>query len=442
MNTTADNAATPPAGDAETAIALFLEKTGARAAAYLDACIRCGACANACHYYQASGDPRHAPVNKFRMLEKAYRRHKDPWAWLKRLSGFAPADPDIGDMQEWQELVYDTCSMCGRCTLACPMGIDIAQLVAITRAGLTAAGLAPEPIRSMAAAARDVGSPLGIDAAQLRDILNELSEKHGVPIPLDKEKADVLLIDSSLDYKVFQPTLVAMAKILDALGIDWTFSSKGYEASNLGLFTGQEDVAKAMVERIVTAAEDVGASLVLAPECGHGYASIRWEAANILGRELPFEVLHISEYLARLHREGRFGLRPLDHPITYHDPCKLGRRGGVIEEPRDILRDLAPDYREMEPSGVENWCCGGGGGVLLLESAAKTRLEAFRIKMDQVERTGAEGVVMACAFCHHTFDNGAEHFNWDRKVEDLVQLVAEHMILPGNGAATGHPAGH
>lgn len=406
----------------------FVSETGARIASYLDACVRCGLCAEACHYHQASGNPRHAPVAKFQILDRIYRRHRDPFAPLWRLFGRS-RDPDIEELEELRELIFDTCSMCGRCTLICPMAIDIAQMVWIVREGMAAAGLVPPVLEQMARRAREAGSPMGVDPQKLRQILDEVSREYDVELPLDKEKADILLLDSSLDFNVYRPSLAAMAKILNRLGLNWTFSTRGYEASNLGLFTGDVDVARAMVARIVEAAEEVGASIVLAPECGHGYGSIRWEAAELLGFEPPFEILHISEFLARLHREGRLKLRRRERALTYHDPCKVGRRGGVLEEPRELMRDLVSDFREMHPSGILNWCCSGGGGVVLLESARKVQLEAFRIKMRQVEETGAEGVVMACAFCHYTFDSSAKHFEWDCGIEDLVQMVAEQMVV-------------
>lgn len=407
----------------------FVDETGSKVASYVDACIHCGLCAEACHYHEASKNPRHAPVLKWKPLADSYHRSKDPMRLVWKVFNGSAKKVTEEELEEWQDLIFGSCSMCGRCTLVCPMGIDTAYMVQIMREGMAKAGLVPDVILQLAHSARDVGSPAGISPEKLKTLLGQVEKDFDVKLPLDKGKADVLLLDSSLDFNAYKGTLAAMGKILNTLDIDWTFSSKGYEASNLGLFSGEEDVAEAMVSRIAEAAEEVGAKLVLAPECGHGYGSIRWEAPNILEKKLPFEVLHITEYLARLYREGKLKLFQNEQALTYHDPCKLGRRGGVFDDPREIMNDISSDFREMKPSGVANWCCGGGGGVVLLDSARELQLESFKIKMKQVEETGAEGVVMACAFCHYTFDSSAEHFKWDRKIVDLVQMVADQMIV-------------
>ena len=93
-----------------------------------------------------------------------------------------------------------------------------------------------------------------------------------------------------------------------------------------------------MVERIVNAAESVGAKTVVIPECGHAFGVLRWSAANMLGRSLPFEVKHISEFLAQLKRDGKLKLKPMDEAITYHDPCQISRRGGATADARYLLR--------------------------------------------------------------------------------------------------------
>lgn len=409
------------------AIDSMLGETGAMVGSYLEACVRCGLCAQACPFHEMSGDPRHTPIYKLMPLYKTYKRHKAPFATLRKALGVAPPEVTESELKEWQELLYDTCTMCGRCTLVCPMGIDIASLVALSRRAMVDAGLAPPELMAVAERSQTEGSPLGVTPQVLKERIEWMSDEHDVAIPLDKDRADVLVTASSIEVMKYPASLAAMAKILNHAGENWTYHTHGYEATNFGMLAGSRDVAKAMVARIAQTAESIGAKLVVLPECGHAYVALRWNGAAFLGRPLPFEVLHISEYLAKLKREGRLRLKPLQQSITFHDPCQISRRGGAPTAPREVLRGFATDFHEMESSGHRTVCCGGGGGVSTITRATALRHKVFEIKMRQVAQTGASTLVSSCANCRHTFDDAKAHYRWDHPIESLVELVAEHL---------------
>ena len=247
-------------------------------------------------------------------------------------------------------------------------------------------------------------------------------------IPLDKTGAEVLLTVSSIEAMKYPKSLSAMAKIMNHAGVNWTFSAHGYEATNFGYLAGRADIAKTMLMRIVSTAEAAGVKTVVIPECGHAYGVMRWGAANILGRPLPFEVLHITEYIAKLKREGKLKLKPYDKPFTYHDPCQVSRRGGAAADARYILDGFATQFHEMTPTAELNWCCGGGGGVQAMSRAAELRNKAFKIKIDQVAATGTDTLVSACANCRLTMDESKLYWKWDGGLESLVEIVAENLV--------------
>ena len=190
-----------------------------------------------------------------------------------------------------------------------------------------------------------------------------------------------------------------------------------------------------MVERITEAAASVGDRTVVIPECGHAYGVLRWAVANILGRPLPYQVLHISEFMAQLKREGKLRLKPLDEPITYADPCQISRRGGAADDARYVLKDFAQDFREMTPTANLNWCCGGGGGVQAISRAADLRYKVFKIKMDQVEATGAGTMISSCSNCRLTMDESKAHWKWDKGIGSLVEVIADHLVEDTKPAA-------
>lgn len=409
--------------DVAAATRTFLAHTEEHLVSYLEACVRCGLCADACHFYAASGNPRHTPAYKLRPIAAVYRRQRFPLAWL----GLAPRIT-AEDLAQWEELLFDTCTMCGRCTLACPMAIDIASIIGGARQAFVAAGLGPKDLLAAADNSREHGSPLGVTAQKLRERLEWLADEHDVAIALDKDRAEVLLTVSSVETMKYPGSIAAMAKILNHAGVDWTLSTRGYEATNFGYLAGKAEVARLMVERLVAAAESLGARTVVIPECGHAFGVLRWTAANMLGRPLPFAVLHITEYLAQLKRAGKLRLRPLPEPITYHDPCQISRRGGAADDARYLLQDFAADFREMTPAGNLNWCCGGGGGVQAIGRAADLRYKVFRLKMEQVEQTGATTMVSSCSNCRLTMEESKAHWKWSGGLASLVELIADHLV--------------
>lgn len=408
------------------ALSSFVRDFSRAAAAYMEACVHCGQCAEACHFYAATRDPKYTPIWKLEPFKQVYTRERGPFAWFFRTFNLKP-EITLEELEQWQELIYDSCTQCGRCTLACPMGIDIAALVGLARHGMFEAGLVPHELWAVAERAEREGSPLGATAKVLKERLEWLAEEHGVEIALDRLQADILVTLSSIEIMKYPQSIVAMAKILNHLGASWTLSSNGYEATNFGMLSGNVQWQRDMSMKLINAAIACGANTMILPECGHAYGALRWEGANIYGGPLPFRVLHISEFLAENVRNGRLRLRKLAASLTFHDPCQISRRGGATAAPRDVLRALGVELREMSANGDANWCCGGGGGVVTIHRADELRYKAFEIKMRQIETTGAARLASSCSNCRQTFDDGQAHFKWDKKMESLLELVADNL---------------
>ena len=145
---------------------------------------------------------------------------------------------------------------------------------------------------------------------------------------------------------------------------------------------------------------------------------------------------HLAAVVRALRAEGRLQTEGLDERrLTYHDPCQIARRGGVLTQPRNLLQMIAPDYPEMADTGRMNWCCGGGGGVSANEGAEPLRLEAFKRKKRQLEALGVETLVTACANCRIVIEEGLEHYQMDIAVAGLTELLAEHLVVKENGTA-------
>ncbi|MEM4790709.1 MAG: (Fe-S)-binding protein, partial [Thermofilum sp.] len=176
-------------------------------------------------------------------------------------------------------------------------------------------------------------------------------------------------------------------------------------------------------------AKSLGVKVVVITECGHAYRVMKHLAPKWLGEEFPFEVKSIVEIIDEYIREGRIKLRKeaIKEPVTYHDPCQLARNGGVIEEPRRVLKAAVLDFREMTPNGEKNWCCGGGGGLVAVPDFEELRVKTGKKKAEQVRATGARIVTTACENCKAQLKLLSERYNLGVQVVGVMDLVAEAL---------------
>jgi Fe-S oxidoreductase len=400
----------------------FLQKLNGHRAVDLDSCLQCGMCAEACHFYEATQNEKYAPVYKYRLLRRFYRREMSPMRWFYRM--FTP-DITASNLKEWRHLVYDTCTGCGRCDMICPMGIKISAAIRVVRHGLAAAGFVPPEMRVLRNEQRDQNSLFGVGAEQFKGLVEQLGTQ-GINIPLDREHADVMLLTTAVEVLLFPDALAANAKILNKAGADWTMHSDVFEAANIGIISGDDPTMKLAIRRIVDKARACGAKTVLMPESGHAYQTMRWEGATEMGEPLPFETLSMPEFISAEIQAGRLNLKAQSNgaSVTYHDPCRLSRKGGVMQQPRDVLAALGLDVRETPANQRENYCCGGGCGEFVLKRPADLRQKAFEIKRREFEETGADAVVTGCANCRINLMIGAENSGWQTPVTSLVETVA------------------
>jgi Fe-S oxidoreductase len=265
--------------------------------------------------------------------------------------------------------------------------------------------------------------------------MKHAEEDTGIEIPLDKEGAEYMVLLSSMEIINFPEYLKAIARIFRQAGKTWTLCSEAFEATNSGIQIGVSDLAKVLVQRIVDGAEKLRVKTVISPECGHAYTALRWEGPNLIGRPYPFNVQHVLEVLDDFRAQGLLKTEGFEtQRLTFHDPCQLVRRGGVIEPQRHLLNMIASHYVEMSDQGKMNWCCGGGGGVSANDEARPLQLQAFKRKKAQLDGLDVQILVTACANCRIVIEEGLEHYQMKLPVVGLTEVIAGH--LAGSGAGT------
>jgi Fe-S oxidoreductase len=407
----------------------FKEVMDAPIASFFSSCVHCGLCAEACLFYTETGDPKYTPIRKLELLQRVW---KQEYTLLGRVGKWLGLSKDLtdADLAAWEPLVYDSCTMCGRCSMVCPVGNDLTYMIRKTREGMVAAGHAPEGLVTATARSIATGSPAAVKWVTVQATVRRIEKQFGIDVPVDKPDVDYLVLMSSWEILNFPEYLAAIGKILNAAGKTWTIAQDAYEATNSGIQIGSSDLARELVSRIVAAAERLKVKCVISPECGHAYFALRWDGPNLMGRAFGFEVKHVLEVLDDLSRAGKLKLKAkkaLTQPITYHDPCQIARRGGVYEQPRTLLSACATDFREMNETGIMNWCCGGGGGVSANERTEELRQVVFKKKKAQIDALGVKTVVTTCANCRVVMETAIEHLGADIVLLGLTEIVAEQL---------------
>lgn len=411
----------------EKGIDALKEVIDAPIASYFESCVHCGLCAEACLFYTETGDPKYTPIHKLEPLRRVYRQEYTLLGRLGKALGLSKPVTD-DELAEWKELVYDSCTLCARCSLVCPVGNDIVYMVRKLREGMAVSGHAPAGMIGATTRAVEIGSPMGVRLPALQAQMKHVQAETGIEIPMDVAGAEYMVLLSSMEIMNFPEYLGAIARIMRQAGRTWTLCSTAFEATNSGIQIGSSDLARLLVSRIVDGAERLKVKTVISPECGHAYTALRWDGANLIGRPFQFKVQHILEVLDEFRAQGLLKTEGLETArTTFHDPCQLVRRGGVIEQPRNLMRMVAQDFVEMDDPGKYNWCCGGGGGVSAIEEAEALRLEAFKVKKRQLEKSGARTLVTACANCRIILEEGLEHYQMDIPVVGLTEMIAEHL---------------
>jgi len=190
----------------------MLEKLDSGTAMDLETCVHCGMCAEACHFYESTQDPKYTPIHKAYLLRKVYRRELSPLRFLNKLF---LREITAQQLQDWQELVFNSCTECGRCDMMCPMGIHISKAIAITREALGAAGLAPPELRAVEHEQSEAGTLFGIGPQELEAAIAQLRSR-GLHIPIDQPKADVMVLTTAIDLVLYKESFAATARAVDS----------------------------------------------------------------------------------------------------------------------------------------------------------------------------------------------------------------------------------
>ncbi|MBU0515141.1 MAG: (Fe-S)-binding protein [Proteobacteria bacterium] len=431
---------------------------------FMDICVRCGACADKCHFYIGSGDPKNMPVLRAELLRSIYRGEiKTAGKILGRLAGGRKLTPEV--IKEWWYYFFQ-CTECRRCSVFCPYGIDTAEVTIIGRELLNLLGLNIDWIASPVNNCFRTGNHLGLQPHTFKEnaeyLLDDIEEYVGVKIEasFNRKGAEILFVTPSGDIFA-EPgifTFMGYLMLFDHIGLDYTWSTYASEGGNFGFFTSME-MAKRLNAKMYAEAKRLGVKWILGGECGHMWRVVHQYMDTFNGPadflEVPkspitgtvFEnarstkMVHIMEFVADLIRHDKLKLDPSrnDHlRVTYHDSCNTSRGMGFLEEPRYVIQSVCNNFFEMPDSTIrENtFCCGSGSGLNASEDM-ELRLRGGMPRANAVqyvhEKYGVNMLSCICAIDRAALPTLTEYYAPEVNVCGVSELVANALIMEGEG---------
>ncbi len=360
-------------------------------------CIQCGACSGSC---PTARTWEVTPRQLVRMLQLGRKEE------LLR--------PEV--------LYY--CSQCYSCKVRCPMQIQLTELLMDLRHLAVREGIGPlEEQKALVKSIYNYDNPW----MQPRLARDRWAKRLRLKI-LPRERAEVLYYPGCTAAYVtsLQQVAANSARLLEHLGVD--FGILGKEETCCGstaLRVGEKNLFEELASKNIESFNRSGVQTILTA-CAGCYGIMKYEYPKVA--PLQAEVLHLSEFLCRSINEGRLELKALSMRVTYHDPCHLGRHGGVFDPPRDILKAIPGlELVEMERHRENSRCCGAGGGVRTAHLPLAQDLAAERL--EEALETGAEALVTCCPFCENNLNDASKAREYKLPIFDLVDLMARVLAL-------------
>ena len=404
-------------------------ETGARLKVYVDTCVHCGLCSEACHYYLSHDkNPLFAPAGKVKQTL---------WEIVKKKGKVSPAF-----IRRAAEICYTECNVCRRCAMYCPFGIDVAYMMLTMRRICHKLNVVPQYIQDTANSHSATINQMWIKEDEWIDTLfwqeEEAAEEiENLRIPVEKEGAEVMYSVIGPEPKFRAQLIYQAAVIMDVAGVDWTMpATPGWDNSDMAMYTGDNELMGRLKKEHFETAMRLKVKKIVMGECGHAFRSVYDMGNRAVGWKMPpVQMVHALEFYYDLFKAGRIKIKhKFDRPVTFHDPCNVIRGRGLHEMARYVVNKTCSTFIEMTPNREHNYCCCAGGGVINCGPPFRNkRCVSNRVKADQLLATKKKGVevcIAPCHNCHGGLEDIIDYYHLGLELKFLGDIIYEIMEKP------------
>ena len=408
---------------------VLTKETSARFKAYVETCVHCGLCSEACHFYLShDNDPHYSPVGKVKQAL---------WPMIRKKGRV-----DANFIRQAAIIAHTQCNLCKRCVQYCPLGIDIAYLLSIVRRIAHKLGITPLYLQDTAHSHSVTMNQMWVKGDEWIDTLQwqEEEARAEIPslrIPLEKEGAEIMYSVIAPEPKFQAQLIYQAAVIMHMAGVDWTMPAEiGWDNSDMAMFSGDNEIMGRVKRTHFETAARLKVKRIVMGECGHAFRSVYDTGNRWLGWAMPpIPMVHAIEFYHELLTSGRIRIKKkYAKPVTLHDPCNVARGGGLYEKAREVAHAICEQVIEMHPNREHNYCCAAGGGVINCGPPAKMqRIAGNRVKAEQLfnaKSRGAEVVIAPCHNCHSGLHDIVQHYDIGMELKFFGDLIYECMEKP------------
>jgi heterodisulfide reductase subunit D len=363
----------------------------------INVCTECEACIDVCCTYYSTGNPLYSPLSRIKIIEKLLN------------------DKNI-TQEEIRSIYY--CTECGRCEEICPEDIKISSIIADSKIELVNKGLGPLTKHNVII--NGIFEKRNAVNGDPEKRLDWIPEEYRSTEKFEEEPSETLLYVGCLPSFLVKECASASYKLLKKVGIDFMVLKDEYCCGIYPYNAGKIEVAKKIFEENIIKFKKLGIKRIIVP-CAGCYRCFSTYYPRLFGKT-DFKVFHIVQIIYDLIKNTKISLKNIGENYTFHDSCRLGRKAGLYDEPRYILRECGVNIEELPQNRENAFCCGAGSGVRSIDKELSKNIGAEIIKDSKNET-----IISSCPFCIFNLSYIAYKMNLNKKIKHISNLILENI---------------
>ncbi|MFW9819883.1 MAG: (Fe-S)-binding protein [Candidatus Thorarchaeota archaeon] len=363
----------------------------------INSCADCKDCMEVCDTYKVTSDEMKSPNGRLKIAEKVFSNNL---------------------ISENEIIGLYTCTLCGLCDLVCQQNILITEIIHSSKINLVQKKQAPLEIHNkIIKGIVEKDNSVGGDPD---DRLNWLPEKYKEKEEFENNDSDTLLFLGCMSSFRVKQSALAPYEILKLAGYDFKILKEEPCCGDYVYSAGDLHLAKKIFKDNIEIFKKIGVKNLIVTCGGCLYAFDKVYRKYF--RDFNLNVRHIIEVIYNLEKEGKITLNSLNRSITYHDPCRVGRKyknGPLYYEPRELLKKCGLKIKDLALNPEDTPCCGAGSGIRGVDSSI-----CIKIGKELFTNMATKEIATSCPLCVFNF----RYVNYKNQLDKESKYITDYIL--------------